>query len=84
MRYATHYCRVLHASAALHLPFHGPNQRLVSFANVTRACRLHGGYECKEGEPGKFTLAFFHCEYAMRFAAHLHAGERANDGVRIF
>ena len=33
---------------------------------------VHGGYECKEPEPGKFTLSFGTFQGAVRFSAELH------------
>ena len=33
---------------------------------------VHGGYECKEPEPGKFTLSFRTFQGAVRFSAELH------------
>ena len=45
----------------------------VALARAVRAARLllrtHGGYECKEPEPGKLTVAFRSLESALRWAA---------------
>ena len=42
---------------------------LVPLPTCLPACR----YECKEPEPGRFTLAFFRLEDAVRWACHLQA-----------
>jgi class 3 adenylate cyclase len=49
----------------------------VALARAVRAARLllrtHGGYECKEPEPGKLTVAFRSLESALRWAAALQS-----------
>ena len=49
----------------------------VALARAVRAARLllrtHGGYECKEPEPGKLTVAFRSLEAALRWAAALQS-----------
>jgi hypothetical protein len=49
----------------------------VALARAVRAARLllrtHGGYECKEPEPGKLTVAFRSLESALRWGAALQS-----------
>jgi len=49
----------------------------VALARAVRAARVllrtHGGYECKEPEPGKLTVAFKSLESALRWAAALQS-----------
>lgn len=42
-------------------------------AIVRHRLKKHGGYECKEPEMGKFTLAFHDLSSAIRWACHIHA-----------
>eukprot|EP00210_Caulerpa_lentillifera_P004367 g4165.t1 len=42
-------------------------------AIVRHRLKTHGGYECKEPEMGKFTLAFHDLVSAIRWACHIHA-----------
>jgi class 3 adenylate cyclase len=55
-------------------------------AGLGQACALlrellvaHGGYECKNPSPGKFTIAFGRFEDALAFSARLHTGLLALD-----
>ena len=52
----------------MHVPCH---------ARYSAVARLllhrYGGYECKEPEPGKFTLVFRHLDQAVLWSSHLQS-----------
>jgi hypothetical protein len=65
--------------ASMFVGTHAPDDPLIAAPAVALLCTklrellpCYDGYECKEPEPGKFTLCFTSFDMALTFAARLH------------